>query len=115
MNVSKYLKLAADISRLKDDDRTYFHGAVGIRKDGVIVCAQNGCPKQPDRKHHAEYRVLRKLGREGVLFVVRTTAELCWANSTPCNDCLKAIKSSGTVAVFWSTGAGKVYKGLSFP
>src|ERR1041385_2360178 len=75
MNIRRYMELAAQVSRLKDDDRVFRHGGVGLRKDGVLVCAQNGCPKEPDPRHHCEYRLSRKLGHSGVVFLVRTLAD----------------------------------------
>ncbi len=104
MNPEKYLELAAQVSRIKDDDRTYFHGAVGIRKDGVIVAACNGNPKEPEPKHHAEARILRKLGHGGVVFVVRTLADGTWGNSKPCVHCEIAMENRGVKNVFWSNG-----------
>ncbi len=102
MNPLKYLQLAADISRLKDDDRTYFHGAIGIRKDGVIVGACNGNPKFPEPKHHAEARVLRKLGKGGILWVVRTLADGTMGNSKPCVDCYRIISQRRVIKVYFS-------------
>lgn len=102
MNHVKYLELAAQVSRLKDDDRTYFHGAVGIRKDGVIVCSANGNPKEPEPRHHAEARVLRKMGKGGILYVVRTLADGSWAMSKPCTDCMKLIYSHDVKIIGYS-------------
>lgn len=102
MNVRKYLELAANVSRIKDDDRTYFHGAVGLRKDGVLVAAQNGNPKEPSPRHHCEYRVSRKLGRDGVVFLVRTLANGDWADSTPCKDCENRLVHMGVRSVYYS-------------
>ncbi len=102
MNVRKYMELAANVSRLKDDDRTYMHGAVGLRRDGVLVCASNGAPKQPTPEHHCEYRLLRKLGKGGIIFLVRTLADGTWGNSTPCIDCQKAIIHRKVKAVHYS-------------
>ncbi len=104
MNPRKYLEIAAHVSRLREDDRTYFHGAVGIRKDGVIVCASNGNPKEPEPRHHAEARVLRKLGLYGTLFVVRTSADGRWVNSKPCHDCQRAMYLKRVDKVYYSDG-----------
>jgi tRNA(Arg) A34 adenosine deaminase TadA len=105
LNPIKYLELAAQVSRLKDDDRTYFHGAVGIRKDGVIVASSNGNPKEPEPKHHAEARVLRKLGKGGILFVVRTLADGTWGDSRPCPRCWARIVSAKVDSVYWSASS----------
>lgn len=106
MNVRKYLELAAQVSRLKDDDRTYYHGAVGIRKDGVLVAAQNGCPREPDPRHHCEYRLSRKLGHGGVVFLVRTLANGSWCNSRPCEHCQNRLIHMGTERVYFTDDGG---------
>ena len=108
--IERYLQLAAGVSRLKDDNRTYFHGAVGIRKDGVIVCAYNGAPKEPEPRHHCESRILRKLGRGGVIYLVRTRADGSYADSTPCIYCQKAIKARDVSMVHYTTGDSRVYE-----
>ena len=106
MNHIKYLQLAAQVSRLKDDNRTYYLGAVGLRKDGVIVASANGNPREPEPKHHAEARLLRKLGKGGIVFVVRTLADGSWAMAKPCRDCLPLLINHGVSRIYWSTGAG---------
>lgn len=106
MNIQRHLQLAADISRLKDDGRTYFHGAVGVRRDGVLVAAYNGNPKTPTPPAHAEARLLRKLGKGGFVFVVRTLADGTWANSLPCVDCYNALKARGVVCCWYSNSHG---------
>lgn len=104
MNVLKYLELAAKVSRLKDDDRTYYHGAVGIRRDGVLVAAANGNPRKPEPKHHCEYRLLRKLGKGGTVFLVRTNAAGLWADTTPCTHCQNALRARKVSRCYYSTG-----------
>lgn len=106
MNIKRYLDLAAQVSRLKDDDRTYFHGAVGIRKDGVLVAACNGSPKEPTPEHHCEYRLSRKLGKAGTVFLVRTAADGRWADSTPCSTCQARMRNKKVRRVYFSTGPG---------
>lgn len=107
MNIIRYLELAASVSRLKDDDRVYRHGAVGIRNDGVIVAACNGNPKEPEPKHHAEARILRKLGCGKTVFVVRTLANGAWANSKPCIHCESSMRARGIERVYYSVGDGE--------
>jgi hypothetical protein len=104
VNVRKYLELAAQVSRLKDDDRTYFHGAVGLRRDGVLVAACNGNPKFPCPEHHCEFRITRKLGREGTIFLVRTLADGTWANTTPCIYCQNRLRYKKVHKVYYTTG-----------
>lgn len=104
MNIRRYLDLATQVSRLKADDRTYFHGAVGVRRDGVLVAACNGAPLFPEPKHHCEYRLTRKLGKYGIVFLVRTLANGDWADSTPCNDCENRLIHQLVQEVYFTTG-----------
>ncbi len=106
MNPFKYLELAAKVSRLKDDSRTYFHGAVGLRRDGVLVAASNGNPRAPEPKHHCEYRLLRKLGKGGTVFLVRTLQDGTWADTTPCSHCQNALKARGVKKVYFTSSPG---------
>lgn len=106
MNPLKYLELAAKVSRLKDDSRTYFHGAVGLRRDGVLVAASNGNPHSPEPKHHCEYRLLRKLGKGGTVFLTRTYADGTWAYSAPCIHCQKALLAREVRRCYYTTGPG---------
>lgn len=104
MNVRKYLELAANVSRLKDDDRTYFLGAVGLRRDGVLVAACNGNPKEPEPEHHAEARLLKKLGKSGTVFVSRTLSDGTWAMACPCVNCRIRLYNYGTKRIYYTTG-----------
>jgi len=104
MNVLRYMELAATVSRLKEDDRTYFHGAVCLRKDGVLVAASNGNPKFPEPKHHCEYRISRKSGANSTIFLVRTLSDGTWGNSKPCIHCENRLKHMKVDTVYYSTG-----------
>lgn len=103
MSPFKLLSLAAQVSRLRDDNRRYYLGAVGVRKDGVIVASPNGNSKEPEPKHHAEARVIRKLTRHSSVYVCRTLANGDWALAQPCPDCIRAMYKSVDL-VFWTTG-----------
>lgn len=87
---------------MKDDARRFRLGAVGLRKDGVIVASCNGNPRFPDRKHHAEYRVCRKLTDNSVVYVARVLADGSIGCAKPCPSCMKCLKSKGVLAVFWT-------------
>lgn len=105
VNVRKYLDLAAHVSRIKEDSRTYYHGAVGIRRDGVLVAASNGCPKEPEPKHHCEARICRKLGKYGTVFLVRTLADGSWGDSTPCIHCQNKLRDKHVLKVYYSVSS----------
>ncbi len=107
MNPKKLLRLAAKVSRLKLDDRNYFLGAVGLRSDDVLVFAANGAPKYPEPKHHAEYRLSRKLGRNSIVYVARTLANGMWSNGNPCTNCRARLANVGCRKVFYTISAGE--------
>lgn len=102
------ISLARRIARARKDDRTHFHGAVCVRKDGAIVASANGKPAYPDRKHHAEYRALRKAGKHAELYVVRVDASGRLVDSTPCVACQKAIRSASVKTVYFSDRYGEI-------
>lgn len=106
---------AAIVSRLKQDDRRFFIGAIGIRADGTKVRACNGNPKEPTREHHCEYRLSRKLDRGSVVFVARTVAggSGVLGVSRPCHNCEKALRSRGVARVYYTISDDE-YGCLSF-
>lgn len=107
MNHKHYLDLAASISRLREDDRNYFLGAIGLRKDGAIVTACNGAPKDVTPQHHCEWRLCRKLDRGSIVYVARTGANGKWAMSRPCKTCRIALKSARVAKVYYTISPGE--------
>lgn len=102
MSPKKYLCLAAQVSRLKLDDRTYFLGGVGLRTDGVLVSAYNGAPKYPEPLHHCEFRLCRKLDKGSLVFVARTLVDGTWANAKPCKHCENRMRAKGVSCCFYT-------------
>lgn len=93
------------------DSRSFLLGAVGIRDDGAKVSAKNGATQystfiEDFRKNvhsHAEGRLLRKLGRNGIIYVARVAKlDGGLAMARPCGLCRHRIKSSGVKKVFYS-------------
>lgn len=105
--VTKLLNVAAKMSRLKDDCRHFFIGAVAIRGDDVTVYSYNGAPKFPERQHHAEARIARKLDKGATVFVARTMANGEWACSKPCANCTVALKRAYVKKVYYTIAAGE--------
>lgn len=112
-SVKKYLKIAAKLSRSKDDERRFFLGAVALRNDDVLVYSYNGAPKFPDRKHHCEARLARKLDKGAVVYLARTTSDGEWADSRPCGACEKTLRTCGVRKVFYTIGPSE-YGCISF-
>lgn len=117
------LKLAGKVAMptLLQDPRNFWIGCVGIRKDGVIVSGKNGAvhSTQVDNyqllpEAHAEGRVLRKLGKHGVLYVTRIAkANGNFAMARPCRMCRTRIKSFGVEKVFYTID--HTHYGVWFP
>lgn len=105
MNPVVYLNLAAEVAKPGSDLRTYAHGAVGLRRDGAIVTSRNGSAVLPCPEIHAERRLLRKLDRNGTVFVARVGANGSWQNSRPCPACRSAMRARGVARVFFTLGA----------
>lgn len=102
MNPVRYLNSAALLSRVKDDNRTFCIGSIGIRSDKAVVGSYNGNPRFPDRMHHAEYRLSRKLTTGSVVFVARTLVTGDWALAKPCPDCFTRLLNIGTKRIYYT-------------
>ena len=98
----KLLRIACEVSRLKQDDRRFFIGAVGIRNDGTMVAAYNGAPKEPTPEHHCEFRLCRKLDKRSVVYVARTLADGSVACAKPCKGCMLRMISCGVSKVYYT-------------
>ncbi len=107
------LRLAAKVALPNHDSdrRNFWLGAIGIRKDKVSVSAQNGAIAYFDTipRHqlipnsHAEGRVLRKLGRGGIIFVSRVSRkDRTLAMAMPCQMCQVRIRSAKVEKVYYS-------------
>ena len=89
-------ELTAEMGDCKEASRSYRLGAVGIRRDGVMVAASNIAVRQPTGEAHAEYRLCRKLTPQSVVFVVRLTKN-GWGMARPCKKCAQALANIDNV------------------
>ena len=95
----RMLDLAAEVAgecRDRLDNRTFFLGAVGLRRDGVLVTARNIAATNIAPSHHAEARVVRKLTQNSTVWgarVSRSTND--WAMARPCAGCQRRMKVAG--------------------
>jgi tRNA(Arg) A34 adenosine deaminase TadA len=100
------LKIAAEVARPEmDRSRKGIIGAVGVRKDNVIVHARNGIIPFPSGRYpaiHAEARLCKKLGRGAVVYVARTRKDGSLALARPCINCIQIMTSYKVKAVFWT-------------
>lgn len=103
LNIEKYLNLAADVAIIKDDERTFYLGAVGLRSDGVVVAASNVPAAWPVPTHHAEARLCRKLDRWTTVFVARVNSS-GWALARPCPNCQSRLRRKKVLRVYYTIG-----------
>jgi len=106
MNHRKMLQLASCIAHAKTDNRTFRFGGVAIRDDDVLVYACNGRTHIPTPSAHCEARLARKLDKGAVVYLVRLSKDGQWANSKPCNDCMRAMRRAKVKKVYYSSGPG---------
>ena len=84
------------------DIRTFFLGAVGIRKDGVLVTSRNVASREVALSHHAEARLTRKLTPDSEVWVARVRKNGEWAMARPCESCQKRLRTSGVKRVTYT-------------
>jgi cytidine deaminase len=96
---------------IDNDQRNFFLGAVGIRDDGVLVSAKNGASEfstsvenyQLIPTAHAEGRLLRKLGKNGIVFVARVAKKDGGLRiAMPCDMCANLLKAAKVQKVFFT-------------
>lgn len=94
-----------------NDQRNFWLGCIGIRDDGAIVSAKNGAVEssvtvehyQLIPSAHAEGRLLRKLGHNGIIYVARVSRQdRSYKMSAPCPMCATRIKSFGVRKVYYT-------------
>lgn len=104
----RMLAMAADVARdnpERYDNRSFCLGAVGLRKDGVLVTAKNIAAANIVPTHHAEARVVRKLTPDSVVWVarvLRSTGD--WTMSRPCTSCQVRMRTAGVKKVVYTIG-----------
>lgn len=88
-------RLAAEAAVSTNDSRAYLLGAVAVRdRDQVIVRAANGPSMAQCGSAHAEARVLRKAGREPILYVVRISRKTgLFTMARPCGGCFTLMRN----------------------
>lgn len=98
-----HFEMIAKLAASRQDERSFLLGAVGIRKDGVMVQATNGPSRLPCRLAHAEARLCRKLTPGSIVYVVRVRlADGKFGMARPCLSCQKILKSRGIKKVYYS-------------
>lgn len=111
--ITEMLRSAAKAAMpsINNDPRHFWLGAVGIRDDGAIVYSRNGAAMHSEDSFnhrmipsvHAEGRLLKKLGKGGVIYVARvskSTRKLAMAR--PCVFCQANISAMNVKKVIYS-------------
>ena len=98
------LEEAARLAARDRDGRSYFVGAVGLRRDGARVAARNGHARFPEPAAHAEARLCQKLDVGATVWVARMTSGGRWALAKPCPHCEVTLRRRGVARVVYTTG-----------
>lgn len=105
------LREAAKIAVAENfNKKNFLLGAIGIRKDGVAVAAKNGAVISSAYEDyriisdaHAEVRVIRKLGKQGTIYVARVLKkDGTLAMARPCGGCQLRIAAAQVKKVFYT-------------
>lgn len=102
----RFFDLARKIG-IKGDDRRYYLGAVGIRRDGVTVVSNNIPNMHPEPQAHAEARLTKKLDRGSVVYVVRVSKKGDFTSSKPCKHCQRMMKARKVKRCYYSISGNK--------
>jgi len=103
-------EMAKQVATLKEDQRSFLMGAVGVRKDGIIVASSNGSVAMNKTdwrgyfaKAHAEFRICRKLDKGSTVFVVRIgVGDRTFKLAKPCRTCQNTMRKHGVEKVYYS-------------
>jgi len=93
-----------------NDQRSFWVGSVGIRKDNVFVFARNGAVRCLDSDDyqvipsaHAEFRLGAKLGKYGIVYIARVAKkDGSLAMSRPCGVCQVRLRSLKVERAYYS-------------
>ena len=103
--IEKRLNEAADYA-LRGSHRSFYLGAMALRKDGATVFARNAFSTSPTPNAHAEFRLCRKLDVGSIVYVARII-DSGWAMSKPCNSCMFQLKAFGVKKVYYTISPGE--------
>jgi len=83
------LRRAADVAvNQGEEGRSFLLGAVAIRRDQAVVQSSNGIGYFPCKLAHAEARVLKKAGKNSIVYVARVSRkDGSLVLARPCESC----------------------------
>lgn len=106
-SIKYFLNIAAEYA-LKEDNRSFWIGALGVRSDGAIVKSRNGSNYSISPELHAEFRLSKKLDVGAEVYVARLRRDtLEWSTARPCRMCRHILKSKGVKFVYYTISPGE--------
>jgi len=99
------------VPHFNKDPRNFWLGAVGLREDGASVYSRNGAVSYSasvEAYHltpnsHAEGRLLRKLGKNGIVYVARVfRKDRTLAMARPCGMCQTRLRAFNVEKVYYT-------------
>lgn len=99
------------VPHFNKDPRNFWLGAIGLREDGASVSSRNGAVSYSasvENYHlnpgsHAEGRLLRKLGKNGIVYVARVfRKDRNLAMARPCTMCRALCKAHKVKKVYYT-------------
>lgn len=101
--ILNFFEIAARTATSKDDRRSFFLGAIGIRNDGVMVRSLNSPTENKNRMAHAECKLCRKLDYYAEVYVARVRMDTYkFAMARPCSACYKTLKTKKVKKIFYT-------------
>lgn len=82
--------------------KKFLLAALGERRDGTLVQAQNGCSRDIQPAHHAEARLCRKLDQGATVWVARVNRRGEWRLARPCPGCLARLRAKHVRLVYYT-------------
>lgn len=119
--VNRFFEMAKEQALAGDEKRNFLLGAVGIRSDGALVSSKNGAVYSiSDDEYktlptaHAEGRLCRKLGKNGIVYVVRIAKkDGALVMARPCPICASLMKAREVQKIYYSINSFQY--GVFFP
>jgi tRNA(Arg) A34 adenosine deaminase TadA len=99
------------VPHFNKDPRNFWLGAVGLREDGASVYSRNGAVSYSasveayhlNPNSHAEGRLLRKLGKNGIVYVARVfRKDRTLAMARPCGMCQTRLRAFNVEKVYYT-------------
>lgn len=101
--IFNYFEIAAQTAVLKNDERNFLLGSVGIRSDGTMVKSFNSSAVIPMPAAHSERRLAAKLDYGAVVYVARVRLiDGCWGMAKPCQSCMAALTAKKVSKIYYT-------------